>query len=216
MPDAILDGHIEWMGEGFCGNSIEQHFTKFTYPLPDHSEVKMFYRYGGSFLSTMTDTSKWVRMYQSDKLEFVVNQDCWFTNETHFADVILPACTNLSGATSPNGPARAGILCTLQAAPTTGLSSISRNVDPIGESRLDYDIFVELAKRLGYEEQFTEGNTWEDWIKKMYDWSDMPKYMDFEDFKRKDTSSSHRSKTTSRPTPSVGLQKAAVRYPRHQ
>ena len=36
----------------------------------------MFYRYGGAFLSTMIDTNKWVRMYQSPKLEFVVNQDC--------------------------------------------------------------------------------------------------------------------------------------------
>ena len=55
----------------------------------------MFYRYGGSFLATMVDTSKWVRMYQTPKLEFVVNQDCWWCNETNFADVILPACTNL-------------------------------------------------------------------------------------------------------------------------
>ena len=31
---------------------------------------------------TMTDTSKWARMYQSPKLEFVVNQDCWWSAET--------------------------------------------------------------------------------------------------------------------------------------
>ena len=35
-------------------------------------------------------------------------------------------------------------------------------VEPVGESKSDYDIFVELADRLGYEEQFTEGNTWEE------------------------------------------------------
>ena len=56
---------------------------------------RMFYRYGGSFMGTMSDTSKWVRMYQSPKLEFVVNQDCWWSSETRFADIILPACTNL-------------------------------------------------------------------------------------------------------------------------
>ena len=55
----------------------------------------MFYRYGGAFLATMTDTNEWVRMYQSPKLEFVVNQDCWWSTETRLADVILPACTNL-------------------------------------------------------------------------------------------------------------------------
>ena len=83
---------LEWAG--FCGNSIEQQFEKFVYPAPGNSEVKMFYRYGGSFIGTMIDTGKWARMYQSPKLEFVVNQDCWWCTETQFADIILPACTN--------------------------------------------------------------------------------------------------------------------------
>ena len=30
----------------------------------------------------MTDTNRWVKMYQSPKLEFVVNQDCWWCTET--------------------------------------------------------------------------------------------------------------------------------------
>ena len=42
-----------------------------------------------------------------------------------------------------------------------------------------------MADRLGYGEQFTEGNTMDQWIKKMYDWSDMPKYMDYQEFKKK-------------------------------
>ena len=70
---------ISWKGEGFCNRSLEQQFTPFTYPMPGCSEVKLWYRYGGSFPGTMTDTSKWARMYQSPKLEFVVNQDCWWS-----------------------------------------------------------------------------------------------------------------------------------------
>ena len=42
----------------------------------------------------MNNTNRHVRMYQSDNLEFVVNQSIWFEGETKFADVILPACTN--------------------------------------------------------------------------------------------------------------------------
>ena len=95
LPEAILNPPVHWVGEGFCGHSIEQQFIPYTYPEPGCSEVKMFYRYGGSFIGTMTETNKWVRMYQSPKLEFVVNQDCWWCTETRFADIILPACTNL-------------------------------------------------------------------------------------------------------------------------
>ena len=46
-------------------------------------------------MGTMTETNKWIKMYQSPKLEFVVNQDCWWGSETGYADIILPACTNL-------------------------------------------------------------------------------------------------------------------------
>ncbi len=95
FPEAILNPPVEWRGEGFCGNSIEQQFKPYKYPLPGKSEVKMFYRYGGSFIGTMTETNRWVMAYQSPKLEFVVNQDCWWGSETKFADIILPACTNL-------------------------------------------------------------------------------------------------------------------------
>ena len=42
----------------------------------------------------MNNTNRWVRMYQSNALEFVVNQSIWFEGEAKFADVILPACTN--------------------------------------------------------------------------------------------------------------------------
>ncbi len=94
VPDAILDGAVEWDGAGFCGQSLEQQFEHFVYPAEGCSEIKLWYRYGGSFMGTMSDTTKWVRMYQSPKLEFVVNQDIWFNSETRMADVILPACTN--------------------------------------------------------------------------------------------------------------------------
>jgi trimethylamine-N-oxide reductase (cytochrome c) len=82
LPDAILTPPVSWYGEGFCGQSLEQQFKRFTYPMEGYSEVKMFYRYGGSLMGTMSDTAKWVRMYQSPDLEFVVNQDIWINSET--------------------------------------------------------------------------------------------------------------------------------------
>ena len=66
LPEAILDGHIEWLGEGFCVQYPEQQFKPMQYPEPGPggAEIKMIHRHGGSFISTMSDTSKWVRMYQ--------------------------------------------------------------------------------------------------------------------------------------------------------
>ena len=54
----------------------------------------MLYRYGGSFIGTMTDTNRYVKTYRTEKLPFAVYQYIWFEGETKFADIILPACTN--------------------------------------------------------------------------------------------------------------------------
>jgi len=186
VPDAILNPPISWPGDGFCGNSLEQQFTPHTYPMPGCSEVKMFYRYGGAFIGTMTETNRWVQMYQSPKLEFVVNQDCWWCTETKFADVILPACTNLERNDIGEWASASGYS-------THGSATCNHRVivyqqkcvEPVWESKSDYQIFCGLAERLGVKEEFTEGNTEEDWIKKMFDYSDLHKYVSFEDFKKK-------------------------------
>ena len=61
LPEAILNPPVEWDGDGFCGQSIEQQFIHYVYPMEGYPEVKMFYRYGSSFIGTMVDTSKWVK-----------------------------------------------------------------------------------------------------------------------------------------------------------
>jgi len=186
LPDAILNPPVHWLGEGFCGQSIDQQFIPYTYPMPGCSEVKMFYRYGGSFIGTMTDTNRWVQMYQSPKLEFVVNQDCWWCTETRLADIILPASTNFErddisewcsgGGYSQHGSNR----------PNRRIIVYQQKcIDPLHESKTDYQIFTELAERLGVKEEYTEGNTLEDWIKKQFDASDLPQYVSFEEFKKK-------------------------------
>jgi molybdopterin guanine dinucleotide-containing S/N-oxide reductase-like protein len=186
VPDAILNPPINWRGVGSMTKNLEQQFDQFTYPARDCSEVKMFYRYGGSFMSTMVDTTKWVRMYQSPKLEFVVNQDCWWCTETHFADVILPACTNLERNdigewASPGGRS-------LHASNGCNHRTIvyqQKCIEPLFESRSDYWIFCQLADKLGLKEEYSEGNTEEDWIEKMFYTSELPKFTTFEEFKKK-------------------------------
>ena len=187
VPDAILNPPVSWLGETFCGNSLEQQFIPFTYPAPDGAEVRMFYRYGGSFIATMCETNKWVKMYQSPRLEFVVNQDCWWSGETGFADIILPACTNFERndigewANSGGYGHHNSLSCNHRV-----VVYQQKCIEPLGESKSDYRIFAELSARLGLAEQFTDGGkTEEDWIEKMFSASDMPKYMSFEDFKKK-------------------------------
>jgi anaerobic selenocysteine-containing dehydrogenase len=186
VPDAILNPPVSWNGPGTCRNSIEQQFEKYTYPLEGNPEPRMFYRYGGSFISTMLDTSKWLKMYQSPKLEFVVNEDCWFCNETNYADVILPACTNLerndiSEWANPSGASlHSSCECNHRI-----IVYQQKCIEPLYESKSDYWILTQLAERLGVKEDYTEGNTEEDWIEKYFYASGLPGVVTFEAFKKK-------------------------------
>jgi len=186
LPEAIISGKEDFLGDGFCGQSLEQQFKRNVYPMEGHSPVKMFYRYGGSFMGTMVDTNKWVKMYQSKNLEFVVNQDCWFSSETRFADVILPACTNLERNDLGEWAACGGY--TTNAHIGNNYRVIVRQqkaVDPLGESKSDYEIFTLLSERLGMKELFTEGNSEDDWAKLFYDSSDLAKKVSWEEFEAK-------------------------------
>ncbi len=186
LPDAVLDPPVSWYGEGFCGNALEQQYTHFTYPMEGYSEVKMFYRYGGSFMGTMVDTNKWVRMYTSPKLDFVVNQDCWYQSETRFADIILPACTQLERDDVGEWGAAGGY--TVHASSGCNNRVLIRQkkcIEPLWESKSDYEIFTLLAEKLGRKEEYTEGKSELDWARAFFDISDVPKYMSWEEFEEK-------------------------------
>ena len=187
LPDAILNPPIHWVGEGFCAQSIEQQFIPYTYPMEGHPEIKLFYRYGGSFMGTMTETNKWVLAYQSPKLEMIVNQSVWMDPETKMADIILPACTSFE---------RNDIAMFSETGGYSNHSSSGCNyrvvvyqkkcIEPVGESKSDLEIFTLLAEKLGFKDDYTDGGkTEEDWIKGQFHVSDLPKYMSYEDFKKK-------------------------------
>jgi anaerobic selenocysteine-containing dehydrogenase len=187
LPEIVMNPPVSWWGEGFCGNSIQQQFNHFTCPEegPNGAPIKMIHRHGGSFISTMTDTNRWVQMYQHPNLEFVVMQDCHWQSETRFGDIILPATTNFERSD----------ICEWGSAGGYGYNDMNNNhrimiymqqcIEPLWEAKADYEIYRLLAARLGFEDKFTEGNSLEDWNRKVFEYSDLPKYTTFEEFKKR-------------------------------
>jgi len=125
-------------------------------------------------------------MYQSPKLGFVVNQDCWWSGETRFADIILPACTNLERDDIGEWGACGGY--TVHASSGCNFRIIVRQkkcIEPLWESRSDYTILAGIAERLGLREEYTEGKTEIDWARRYFELSDLPKHISWEAFDRK-------------------------------
>lgn len=184
LPDAIINGHAS--GYLWDGISQEAQFAPFTYPMPGYSPIHMIYRYGGSAFSTVTKSGRWIDAYRHPSIEFVVNQSIWMEGEAQFADIILPACSSLErwdiGEWSNSGGyAHHGIagvnhrVVTLQ----------HKCIEPLGESRSDYDIFTAILERLGLGALFTEGGSELDWVKRVFDGSDLANHISWKEFCRK-------------------------------
>ncbi|MBN1190996.1 MAG: molybdopterin-dependent oxidoreductase [Dehalococcoidales bacterium] len=187
LPEAVLNPPVSWLSEGFCGSSLEQQYVPYRYPEPGKSPIRMFYRYGGSYVGTMTETGRYVRMYQSPELEMVVNQDVWWNTETGLADIILPACTNFERndiaewANSGGYADNSSDVCNHRI-----IVYQQKCIEPLYESRSDYWILTQLADRLGFKDEFTDGTSGEEeWIERLFYATDLPRYTTFDEFKKK-------------------------------
>ncbi len=184
MPECFLNPPVEWKGRG----SIENQFATHRYPAPGYSEAKMLYRVGGSYIGTMTETNRWIQMYRSPKLEFVVNQTPWRNEpEAKFADIILPATTNFERWDISEWASCSGYIPHSSCGTNHRVIVLHMKcIEPLGESKSDYMIFAELAKRLGFYDEFTEGGMTDlDWVKRMFEVTDISKYISWEEFKKK-------------------------------
>ena len=184
IPEAILDGHCE--GYPTDPKTIEGQFLKFGYPTPGHSPVKMYYKYGGSHFGTMTETNRFARAYRSENLEFVVNQSIWFEGEAKFADVLLPACTSFERWDISEFANCGGYIQHSFTQCNHRVAVLQHKcIEPLGESKSDYQIFWDLTKRLGLAAPFSEGMNELDWCKRLFDATDLPNHISWKDFLKK-------------------------------
>ncbi|MBW1996819.1 MAG: molybdopterin-dependent oxidoreductase [Deltaproteobacteria bacterium] len=184
IPEIILDGKFEWRGKGFCGQSIEAQFHKYKYPADGYPEIQMYYKYGGSFIGTMNETNRFVKAYRTERLPFVVNQSVWFEGEAKFADIILPACTNFERWDISEFANCSGYIADSYIQVNHRVITLQKKcIEPLGESKSDYEIFSLLSKKLGLYDVYTEGGMTElDWVRRMFDASDLPEHISWDEF----------------------------------
>jgi len=184
IPEAILEGRCE--GYPTDAKTIEGQFLKFEYPTPGHSPIRLYYKYGGSHFGTMTDTNRYARAYRSENLEFVVNQSIWFEGEAKFADILLPACTSFERWDISEFANCGGYIQHSFTQCNHRVAVLQHKcIEPLGESKSDFEIFLEIAKRLGLSAPFSEGVTELDWCKRLFDATDLPAHISWKEFLKK-------------------------------
>jgi anaerobic dimethyl sulfoxide reductase subunit A len=134
---------------------------------PDLSgPIRAMYIAGTNPVATGSDVSKNRRAFAS--VEFSVCHDYVLTPTALHCDVVLPATTFLEreDVTFPAG---------------NYLFYSGKAIDPVGQSRNDFDIYADLAARLGFEREFTEGLGPSAWLDRFLAHSEIS---DPEEFKR--------------------------------
>lgn len=144
IPVARIADMLLHPGESYCYKGEDR-----SYPT-----IKLTYWAGGNPYHHHQDLNRLTRAFQ--KLDtFIVHEIAW-TATARMADIVLPCTMTLERED-------------IGAAPTDPLMvAMHRISDPHGEARDDYDIFADIAERLGKKAVFTEGRTSREWLQHLY------------------------------------------------
>ncbi len=127
------------------------------------------------------------RLYARGRCPSSSARAIWFEGETKFADIILPACTNFERWDISEYANCSGYIAdSYQFCNHRVIVFQQKCIEPLGESKSDYEIFAELAKRMDvYGPYSMGGKTDLDWVKDYYHATDMPTVMSWEEFAKK-------------------------------
>ena len=180
IQEAILNPPVSYWGHGAIQAPVEDQFVKYTYPIPKEeggTEIHMIWTDTPCRTTCWNDGNRTIAAFRSSKIECIVAQHPWFENDCLLADIILPSNTTLEVD---------DIVSNLRGAePFQSIALQRQSIKPIGESKSDYEVVLEIAKKLGMYEEVTGGKSVEELTKYYFDSLGLPDYISWEDFKEK-------------------------------
>jgi anaerobic selenocysteine-containing dehydrogenase len=176
IHDALLNPPISWYGTTLLGSPREDQFVKYTYPAEGCPEIHMIWTDSPCWITCWNDTNTYIRALRSPKIEFILAQHTWMENDCLFADIILPTNTKLEeddiNADTTNGQYRI-------------LLDEKKCIEPVGESKSDYETSCFIAEKLGLLKEYTGGKSVRELIEGGFRNSGVEKMINYEEFKEK-------------------------------
>ncbi|SFA83965.1 biotin/methionine sulfoxide reductase [Rhizobium sp. NFR07] len=127
------------------GGAFDYNGHSLKYP-----DIRLVYWAGGNPFHHHQDINRLRAAFRRPET-IIVHETAWTSTARH-ADIVLPATTTLER--DDIGAADRDDL----------MIAMKKLIDPVGEARDDYDIFSEIARRLGKFDSFTEGKTSGEWL----------------------------------------------------
>jgi len=132
------------------GGAFEYNGTAYTYP-----DIHLVYWAGGNPFHHHQDLNRMRRAWR--KPETIIVHEPWWNASAKHADIVLPCTTTLE---------RNDLSCNPLDSYAYPMEQV---VAPFKQARHDYDIFAGIARRLGFEETFTEGRDEAAWLRYLYE-----------------------------------------------
>ncbi|MGH1420105.1 MAG: molybdopterin guanine dinucleotide-containing S/N-oxide reductase [Hyphomicrobiaceae bacterium] len=132
------------------GAPFDYNGQQHTYP-----DARIVYWAGGNPFHHHQDLNRLLQAWRKPET-VIVHEWCWNALAKH-ADIVLPCTTSLE---------RTDLALTSRDPYLVYMEQASK---PAGESRNDYDIFRGIARRMGVDDDFSEGRDDTDWIRWIYD-----------------------------------------------
>ena len=173
IHDALLNAPISWYGTTLAASQLENQFTKYTYPAEGCSEIHMIWSDSPCWITCWNDTNSYIKGLRSPKIEFMLAQHPWLENDCMFADIILPINTKFEEDDVNLDEGNGQFLV---------LTHEKKCIEPVGESKSDYEAVCAIAEKLGIREEFTKGKTVDDIIKLGFDTANVQDLTTYEEF----------------------------------
>ena len=143
------------------------------------SDIKLIYAVATNCLINQhADVHRTAKILKDESLvEFIAVQDNFLTPTGHFADLLLPACTQFETWGVEDGWKYGDEIILM-----------SKLVEPPGECKSDYQICSELAQRLSIGKAYTEGRDereWVEWVLDRYRQTRFPGLPSLDEFESK-------------------------------
>ncbi|KHT63606.1 trimethylamine N-oxide reductase I catalytic subunit [Photobacterium gaetbulicola] len=133
------------------GKQIRYNGSKVT--LPDY---KMMVISGCNPWHHHQDRNKMKKAFKA--LQTVVTIDFAWTASCRFSDIVLPACTQWERNDIDVYGSYSG----------RGLIAMQKLVDPLFQSKTDFEIMTEVARRFGRHKEYTRGMDEMEWVRQLY------------------------------------------------
>jgi trimethylamine-N-oxide reductase (cytochrome c) len=177
---AIPNPPVSYWGTGAIQTTVDDQFKKYAYPIPEEEgggEIHMIWTDTPCRTTCWNGGNETIEAMRNPKIECIIAQHPWLENDCLFADIILPSNTTLE-VEDIVGNTRWGVQY-----PSVALQREA--IKPIGESKSDREVVLEIAKKMGKYDELTGGKTNPELIKIVYEGMGLREFISWEEFEDK-------------------------------